>query len=292
MVLISLIIHTPTNLALRRNGIYVRADQSEWQYNWPVHTHEGFEIYYFIRGSANYIIGEDIYDLSPGDMLLFRGSTIHRVNPAKDVPYVRSYVNFTELFLKEQLPPEMYQKLLSLFDAPGGLLIRWTLDEQGEIESGFRLLQQEIEREAFGYEVILKTYLAQLLIKIYRKSKHLVEFSPTEQPSHSQANVRRILQYINQHFTENITLADLSKALHLNKYYICHSFKEVTGYTVNNYLMSKRIEEAKKLLLTTNEPVSAIAEKIGFNTSVHFSRSFKQYAGVSPQIFRKVSVSK
>jgi len=285
-----LIIHTPTNLALRQLGIYVRADADDWQYSWPVHTHEGVEIYYFIRGNANYIIGENIYDLSPGDMLLFHGSTIHRVNPSKDVPYIRSYVNFTPSFLREQVSGDMFGKLMSLFESPNGMLIHWTPEEREEMESYFRSIHRENERESFGYELILKTFLIQLLVAVYRKSKRLHEIAPVQQQSNSQANVRRILQYINQHYTENFSLMELSKELHLSKYYICHCFKEVTGYTINNYLTSKRIEEAKKMLVTTDEPVGLISERLGFNTAVHFSRSFKKYAGMSPQQYRKHGV--
>lgn len=285
-----MIIHTPTNLALRKLGIYVRADAEDWQYNWPVHTHEGLEVYYFIRGNANYVIGENIYDLSPGDMLLFRGSTIHRVNPSKDVPYIRSYVNFTESFLREQMSEEMLEKLMSLFESPNGMLIRWTFEERDEMETLFRTIHRENERESFGYELILKTFLVQMLIAIYRKTKRLHEIAPAGQQSYSQENVRRILQYINQHFTETFSLQELSNELHLNKYYICHCFKEVTGYTINNYVISKRIEEAKKMLRATDEPIGFISEKLGFNTAVHFSRSFKKYVGMSPQYYRKQGV--
>ncbi|WP_248923962.1 AraC family transcriptional regulator [Paenibacillus hamazuiensis] len=282
-----MVIHTPTNLALQKLGIYVRADADDWQYSWPVHTHEGLEVYYFIRGDANYIIGENIYDLSPGDMLLFRGSTIHRVNPSKDVPYIRSYVNFKESFLREQMSEDMFEKLMSMFDSANGTLIRWAPEEREEIETYFRAIHRENERESFGYELVLKTLLIQLLIATYRKAKRLHEIAPAGQQSHSQENVRRILQYINQHFTENFSLQDLSNELHLNKYYMCHCFKEVTGYTINNYIISKRIEEAKKMLRTTDEPIAFISEKLGFNTAVHFSRSFKKFAGVSPQYYRK-----
>jgi AraC-like DNA-binding protein len=282
-----LVIHTPTNLALQKLGIYVRADADDWQYSWPVHSHEGMEVYYFIRGDAHYVIGDDIYELAPGDMLLFSGSTLHRVNPSKGVPYIRSYLNFTPSFLREQMPEDTFRKLLSLFESPNGLLIRWSVEERGEMEALFRAIHRENEREAFGYEIMLRTLLIQMLVAIYRKSKRLHELTPPQQQSHTQANVQRILQYINHRYKENFSLQELARDLHLSKYYICHCFKDVTGYTINNYVISKRIEEAKKLLRLTDEPVGFISDKLGFNTAVHFSRSFKKYAGVSPQQYRK-----
>ncbi|WP_159886804.1 AraC family transcriptional regulator [Paenibacillus puerhi] len=285
-----MVIHTPTNIALQKIGIYVRADADDWQFNWPVHTHEGLEVFYFQRGSANYIIGDNIYDLYPGDMLLFRGSTIHRVNPSKEVPYIRSYVNFTESFLREQMSEDMFEKLMSMFEAPNGTLVRWSPEERDEVALLFREIQKENEQELFGYQLVLKTLLTQLLVAVYRKAKRLHEIAPAVQPSHSQENVRRILQYINHNFTKNFTLQELSKELHLNKYYMCHCFKEVTGSTINNYVIGKRIEEAKKLLRTTDEPIAIISEKLGFNTAVHFSRSFKKSAGISPQYYRRQGV--
>ncbi|MNZ89050.1 Bifunctional transcriptional activator/DNA repair enzyme AdaA [compost metagenome] len=282
-------IHTPTNLALKSKGIYVRSNFDEWQHQWPVHTHLGLEVYLFIQGNANYVIEDDIYELLPGDMLLFSGDVIHRVNPSKDVRYVRSYVNFMPSFLEEHVPPELYSKLLSLFDSPNGLRIRWSPDEREEMERFFNSLSQEMEREAFGHNYMLKTQLTQMLLCIYRKSKHLIEMSPNQQHSPIQVNVRRILQSLNQNFTETISLDELAKMHHLSKYYMCHSFKEVTGYTINSYVMQKRVEEAKKMLLTKDDSISSISEKLGFNTTVHFSRTFKQYAGASPQMYRKIS---
>ncbi|MFC5450703.1 helix-turn-helix transcriptional regulator [Paenibacillus aestuarii] len=282
-------IHTPTNIALKESGVYARANATDWQFQWPLHTHEGLEIYYFTQGKAHYVIGDNIFDLQPGDMLLFRGDTIHRVNPSQDVPYVRSYVNFMPRLIEQHLPEEMSRKLLALFESASGLLIRWSPDEREEIQRFFQTICTERERETFGFEWMVATHLIQMLIRIYRKSKHLLDLSITRQPTHSQANVTRILQYLNQNFTETISLAGLSKALHLNKYYMCHSFKEVTGYTINNYLMSRRVEEAKRLLISSDQAIGSISEQLGFNTSVHFSRTFKQFAGASPQAFRKAA---
>lgn len=261
----------------------------EWQYQWPLHTHEGVEIFYFMQGQANYIIGDAIYDLLPGDMLLFSGDVIHRVNPTNDVRYVRSYINFLPSFIEEELPAALYQKIMNVFDTPNGLRIQWLPEEREEIERYFETIYSENKKESFGYSYMLKSSLTQLLIHVYRKSKYLVEITPSLQSSNSQMTVQRILQYVNQVYKSNESLDEMSAKLHLSKYYMCHCFKEVTGYTINSYIMRKRVEEAKKLLMESQFSVQEIGEALGFNSTIHFSRTFKQYAGTPPQMFRKSS---
>ena len=282
-------IHTPTNIALNNNRIYVQSRFDEWQYQWPLHTHKGLEIFYFIQGQANYIIGDTIYELLPGDMLLFSGDVTHRVNPSNDVKYVRSYINFLPSFIEDELSTELYSKLIKLFDNSNGLRIQWLPEERDEIEKYFAMLYNENQKELVGYNYMLTSSLVQLLIHIYRKSKYLVEFTPSAQPTNSQMTVQRILQYVNQVYKENESLDTLSVNLHLSKYYMCHCFKEVTGYTINSYIMRKRVDEAKRLLVESQNSINEIGEMIGFNSTIHFSRTFKQYAGVSPLAFRKAS---
>jgi len=280
-------IHTPTNIALDNNRVYVRAQAEDWQYQWPLHTHRGLEIYYFIQGQANYIIGDAIYDLLPGDMLLFRGDVIHRVNPSSEVKYIRSYINFNVSFIEEELPNELFEKIMKMFDNPNGFRIHWLPEEREEISRYYVALENENQKEFFGYSYMLKSLLIQLLIHVYRKSKYLMEITPSIQQSSSQLTVQRILQYVNQIYKSNESLDTMASKLHLSKYYMCHCFKEVTGYTINSYIMRKRIDEAKGLLLECDDTISEISVKLGFNSTIHFSRTFKQYAGISPQFFRK-----
>ncbi|WKL01322.1 AraC family ligand binding domain-containing protein [Paenibacillus amylolyticus] len=68
-----LTIHTPTNIALQENEVYVRSEADNFQDEWPVHTHNGYEIHYFIQGDATFLIGDRIYKPLPGDMFIFRG---------------------------------------------------------------------------------------------------------------------------------------------------------------------------------------------------------------------------
>lgn len=283
-------IHTPTNVALEENEVYVRSEADNFQDEWPIHTHNGYEIHYFIQGDATFLIGDRIYKPSPGDMFVFRGAVPHRINPSREIIYKRSFVNFTELLLLDMLSVSQLENLMSIFRHPNGLLVHWSLEEREQIKSIFKGIKEEMEARNTGYKMMVKMSLTQLLLRIYRKMKMEQSVNDRSSPSQKQTSVSRVLNYLNQNYTENVSLDELSKMLHLNKYYICHSFKETTGYTVSNYVIRKRVAEAKKLLLSTDEPILSISETLGFNTPEYFSRAFKQYVGASPQLFRKNKV--
>ncbi|MFD1957361.1 helix-turn-helix domain-containing protein [Paenibacillus thailandensis] len=281
--------HFPTNKALKQERIYIRHQVSEWQDSWPLHTHDGFEIYFFLAGNVHFIIGNEIYPLQPGDMLLISGDVLHQPNPAKDVPYIRSYINFTADYIQEMAGDELQSKLLNLFDHPNGLLIRWGESGMNEVAGHFTAMLSEREKEGIGYEFMMQSLMVQLLLKIYRKSKDVYSHLTAPAQSQKETNVRRILKYLNQHYRTSISLEDLSETMHLNKYYMCHCFKEITGISINNYVTRKRIDEAKKLLRLSDEPVGILSEHLGFSTPIHFSRMFKQYAGISPLTYRKTA---
>ncbi|MDN8589497.1 AraC family transcriptional regulator [Chryseobacterium mucoviscidosis] len=282
-----LTIHTPTNIALQENEVYVRSEADNFQDEWPVHTHNGYEIHYFIQGDATFLIGDRIYKPLPGDMFIFRGGVPHRINPSREIVYKRSFVNFTELMLLDMLGMSQLDNLMSIFRHANGLLVHWSLEEREYIIGIFKGIKEEMDAGNTGYKTMVKLSLTQLLLRIYRKMSSERSVNPSLCSSQKQTSVSRVLHYLNQNYTENVSLDDLSKTLHLNKYYICHSFKETTGYTISNYVIRKRVAEAKKLLLSTDTPILSISETLGFNTPVYFSRAFKQYVGVSPQLFRK-----
>ncbi len=115
-----LTIHTPTNIALQENEVYVRSEADNFQDEWPIHTHNGYEIHYFIQGDATFLIGDRIYKPKPGDMFIFRGGVPHRINPSREIVYKRSFVNFTELLLLDMLELSQLEYLMSIFRHPNG----------------------------------------------------------------------------------------------------------------------------------------------------------------------------
>ncbi len=95
------------------------------------------------------------------------------------------------------------------------------------------------------------------------------------------------MKYLNKNFREPIDINKLQKMCHLSQAHFFRLFKKDTGQTPFNYLKKCRLEEAQKLLLSTNLTVSEIAGHVGWNDTFHFSRIFKKNIGVSPLNYRK-----
>lgn len=95
-----------------------------------------------------------------------------------------------------------------------------------------------------------------------------------------------IVEYINSHLAEEITLKGLGELFHINPYYLSQLFKEDTGINYRNYLITARINEAKSLLVTTQMTISQIAAAVGFSDYRAFTKVFKKYEGMLPTEYR------
>lgn len=105
--------------------------------------------------------------------------------------------------------------------------------------------------------------------------------------STKQHHVQNIITYIEQHYAKELTLDHLQHALHLNKYYLSKSFKEVTRTTIFQYLLERRIYAAKLLLVDSQAKITDISLEVGFKHLAHFSRAFKQITGVTAEQYRR-----
>ncbi|WP_018931714.1 response regulator transcription factor [Gracilibacillus lacisalsi] len=99
--------------------------------------------------------------------------------------------------------------------------------------------------------------------------------------------VKEAMDYIDQHYDEELTLKEVAKQVHLNASYLSALFKEELQVTFSEYVTRKRMQEAKKLLLSTDLTIAEIAEKSGYQTSKYFIKLFKQFENMTPNAFRK-----
>ena len=97
----------------------------------------------------------------------------------------------------------------------------------------------------------------------------------------------RVKKFIDQNYTQPITLQTIAEALNTSPYYISHVFKEMSGYSPIQYLLRRRIGEAQTLLITTDYSITEIAGMVGYDTQSYFNMQFTKHVGMPPKKFRQ-----
>lgn len=103
-----------------------------------------------------------------------------------------------------------------------------------------------------------------------------------------QTDAQRLELYLDEHYMEKLSLASISKHLHIGRTKLCALAKELSGGQTLSYLIAqRRINAAKRLLLQSNMPISAVAEEVGISDYNYFSKVFRSTTGTTPSAFRK-----
>ena len=142
----------------------------------------------------------------------------------------------------------------------------------------------------FGADQLLKNHLEELLISLIRRQKDEGSFLDVSDSGNTV--VSHITQYINEHFTERITLDSLCFLFATNKTTVCREFKQEHGKTVLEYINALKIKEAKRLLRMQKYSATEVSEMVGYSSLHYFSRAFKSVTGLSPKKYLETVLSK
>lgn len=153
------------------------------------------------------------------------------------------------------------------------------------------ILQESEERKPYYYQRICYHFgllLTNILRDTMGQSSKGEETDMVAQPGGGRGSVGmdRLIQYMNQNYAENISLAGLAEMANISKTTLIQVFKSTYGTTPIKYIISVRLEKAKELLTNTEATVGEISELIGFQSIHYFSRYFKSREGVSPNEYR------
>ncbi|MBX9121001.1 helix-turn-helix domain-containing protein [Enterococcus casseliflavus] len=119
----------------------------------------------------------------------------------------------------------------------------------------------------------------------------LLHYSTSAITDNIAEQVNQIIEYIHLNYQEPITLDVLAAFSHMHRNYISRIFKEATGMTFTKYLTFYRIEQSKKLLVTTEDSIAAIAEQVGYDDAGYYARIFKRETSYTPNQYRKTFTS-
>ncbi len=267
-------------LALKKNAELMYAGKLSGERIWREKTHEhvdSCEVVLVVGGSGLCHINGSQYPFSKGDILVYNEHVSHSEELRSDSdPLSLYYVviqNFSVAGMAEnRLIPDGVSPVLS------------SRDDYQELKQLFEIILRECELQEMGYDVLTNSLVHGILVKVLRLINDQFQLlrNSKEHPLE-----RQIMDYIANHYMNNLSLKDLSQRFHISQYYLEHIFKEYTGEAPINYLIRCRLEMAKKLLLTTGNSVTAISQMTGYETVSYFCVAFKKSTGMTPTQYQK-----
>ncbi len=261
-------------------------------YSLDFHSHQEYEIYIFHKGSCRYLIHNHIYDLEPGDILLMDGMTLHKPNVSPSCEYIRSVIHFSPHWIKSLLIEMGGMYLLEVFQQLHHCLIRASDHNQlKELEDVICRLA-EVKRNAESNDIYavteMKVLLLQVLINVHRLVR-MNSINTSNKKEDKAIHAENIAEYVQENYMKKLTLQTIADGLNLSKSYVAHVFKEMTGFTVMEYVMGCRLRQVKYLLeMETDKPLKDIAYECGFESVPHFSRYFREKVGVTAKKYRSL----
>lgn len=154
-------------------------------------------------------------------------------------------------------------------------LLDWYPGGPDALKDAFFQFRQYSQKEIQAYAEILEALSAYIQIQGMILS--------TE-----QTDLQRLDLYLEQHYMEHLSLASISRELHMGRTKLCTLAKQLSGGRTLSYLIARRrITAAKKLLLQTSLPISEVGEAVGVSDYNYFSKVFRSVAGMTPSAFRK-----
>ncbi len=245
--------------------------------------HEFVEIKLFHTEGTQLVIGNQVYISEIDSVYVINSCVPHSTQDSGYNRYDRIYIDMARVISESSHCATRAMEALST----GELVFRTHIKNNKVVNQRIRELVAGYTGEA---EDRLRTmgHLYLLLDELIRTEsvaaeqnlnvKHVQELSNKLSPAFS---------WINQHFTEQLTIPLLAQACNLSEKYFCVLFRQRTGSSCITYINRLRIEKAKMLLLTTDQNMASISEACGFSDPGYFARQFKKQEGCAPMDFRK-----
>lgn len=234
-----------------------------------IHWHENIEILFFDKGIGEVLIEDHIYKVKENEIAVINSEELHA----------------TRTFMGETAYDCLIidKKLCEQFG--------FFIDEQqicNIIRDDFlfekvKEIKKELNSKNEFYIPAVMSAVLEILTVLYRNHR----FTKTNYEKNKNIEmVKNGIRFIKKHFDEHPSVDDIAQYTGYSKYYFCRRFKEVTGYTVNSYINSVKIENAKELLTNNEMSVSEVSEICGFSDISYFTKIFKKYTGILPSKVR------
>jgi AraC-like DNA-binding protein len=273
---------------LKYNPLFFRyRDFSTDNYPGFYHYHRGIELLFVHRGQGHIVLNRKLYPLEAGNIIFIQPFQLHRLHfeVSELSPYERSILNFEPTSIVPFL--RTFPMALRFFEH----LWKDELTNQVfRMDSDNTYISALLER--FDYtmsEQNISNYqeaASMMVINILNYLQSQKEESQFQGIPRTERHAEKIMQWVEEQYTNPFDLDKLAKELHLSKHHVSHLFRTETGSSITEYVIARRIRQACWLLKTEAMPIEHIGSQVGIPHFSYFCRLFKKITGVTPKQYR------
>lgn len=249
-----------------------------------MHWHEDLQFIYVLNGTIEVRTLDNVVQIREGEAIFINKDVVHFVREIKNChynsflfpPYFLAFYagspakDFVDsVITNERLPFVHFSSAVGWHKEAAALLRQLVLLEKNKTNF-------------YVYEVLVR--LSSLWLAMCKN----IILPQRQKESVISLRMQKILHFIEEHFSENITLSDLSASANISKSECSRCFKISLNTTPYKYLTEYRLSKAAELLRETVEPVGNIAASVGFHQMSHFGKCFKEKTGYSPKVYREM----
>lgn len=240
------------------------------------HQHDGYQLIYMIKGQASFMVDDEIFKLTKGDLFYISPNLPHAIVSIDEEPEA-VVIQYKDGILPTEIDnlPEFTFVNIFTKKGVGGLAFR---------NVSYDILEGLIHAAGIGKVTSLfhtLDYLGHNIANAEQLSKRIIQEDGASVST-------RAHQYLLEHYKDDVSLSDIADYCHQQEASLCRTYKRETGMTLFQHLQFIRIESACTMLRNTSLSIAEVAYSCGFNTPSTFNRLFQEKMGMTPSEYRKI----
>ena len=255
----------------------------------PMHWHEELEIILIDFGTCDYKIDLSSFIVTEGDLLIISSQKLHSLSliPNENMNWV-SFVFNINMLKSIDTDGTLLKYISPILNGNHELPIKINKDTSGyyKLLNTFKNIVECYSEKSIAYELELKSLLFYFFALLYKNNLITTHENKNTLNLKNTEKIKSILNYINEHYFENISIKKLANICNYSEYHFMRFFKKHMGLTCIQYINNYRLEKAALLLNSTSNSIMDISLEVGFENLSYFNKLFKKKYNITPKEFR------